>query len=111
RPQSKSNLSRPASTSVLGPNRSGRGFGVEVPSRVTLATGAGPWGDLGKGCRRARTQNGQHQDLKRDRMEFPIGNPLILHADSNFFEANSVFADLIQTGSPRNQYARRSAIG
>ena len=36
RPQSKSIFSLPASTNVLGPNRSGRGFGVDVPSSVTL---------------------------------------------------------------------------
>src|SRR6185369_2195764 len=47
RPQSKTNFSDPASTRVLGPNRSGSGFGVDVPSSVTLnsAVGSGPCDD------------------------------------------------------------------
>jgi hypothetical protein len=36
RPQSNTSLSAPASTSVLGPKRSGRGLGVPVPRSVTL---------------------------------------------------------------------------
>src|SRR6266540_1274901 len=36
RPQSNTSLSDPASTNVLGPNLSGRGLGVPVPSKTTL---------------------------------------------------------------------------
>ena len=97
RPQSNTSLSAPASTSVLGPKRSGRGLGVPVPRSVTLKF-SGVAGDAVEVCAEADAVSAIKQQMVRTTGLMAYLSALLHYVNTSRFE--SVKAIVVRGNAP-----------